>query len=316
MPVLKRALYGELPTRDREVVVSVNGFPNARSIRLHFESPNLCIRTTPRWINVGVVAPDWQHGWRDLTDDEYLGDELDLLFHFAYQYVRRGLCVAALGSIALSYKHGIEFYRCRRSNWRRYSTIPEGVDLPRLVRGKGRERSNENRSARQSRAHCWIRLINGLDPYVHRAVFLYIRAVHLIESGAFEEQVVTCLDGITSVASGFVQRVIGAKGEQQRDIAFKTLGMTASQADFLRKLYLIRCAFGGHPSFSNWWDFREIYWDEIEQALDIAQLLIRKLCDLESRHRRFDQRPASWHGWFLEHANDIWEAVGGDQLPG
>ena len=43
----------------------------------------------------------------------------------------------------------------------------------------------------------------------------------------------------------------------------------------LERLYLLRCRFTAHPSKSKWWDFYEIYEDEIESIrLSVRKLLI------------------------------------------
>src|SRR5699024_12559277 len=46
----------------------------------------------------------------------------------------------------------------------------------------------------------------------------------------------------------------------------------------LDRLYLLRCRFTAHPSKSKWWDFNEIYEDEIETIkYSIRKLLITYL---------------------------------------
>ncbi len=316
---LRKAIYDELPKRDGESLLATYTFRGIGELRLRYESQHLVVFAGGRrsGLRLAVVAPGWRNGWKEIAQDEDLGEQISWFFHFASQYVMRSYAVSALGAIALVYNQGIEVNRSSNGSWTGIEVAPSDVNLPEILRrraGWRNLRSKRSTSSKEARVHSWIRTINGLDPYVHRALFLYIRAVNLLDQG-FEEQAMTCLDCITAVASEFVRDVLGERDDQQRERTYRALHLTPDQAEMLRHLYAVRCYFGGHPSPTKWWDFRELYEQEIEQYATVSQLVIRKLCELERRHRRVDPRPTSWHAWFLKHSVMLWNAVGFDRLP-
>jgi hypothetical protein len=83
----------------------------------------------------------------------------------------------------------------------------------------------------------------------------------------------------------------------------------------LERLYILRCRFAAHPSKSKWWDFYEIYEDDIEQLkLSVRKLLIKYL-KYENKNRLIDAHPTLWSQWFIENCDIVYDAVWFHEIP-
>lgn len=45
----------------------------------------------------------WSRGWKKISKDDFVADQIDGFFHFANQYIYRGYQINILGAIALTY---------------------------------------------------------------------------------------------------------------------------------------------------------------------------------------------------------------------
>ena len=174
---------------------------------------------------------------------------------------------------------------------------------------------SKTRCSRRSRElEWWVKKLNPFDPLIHRAVFQFWRAIALWMKG-FSEEAIAALDSVTTVASEAVQLWhLCAQQPERKDVG-NCLGMSGRESAQLERLYLLRCSFGAHPSVSKWWDFHEMYEDELEEYFDLQRRLLRKLVILEAIHRRVDPEPREWSTWFVNNSEMLLDAVWFARVP-
>ncbi len=228
-------------------------------------------------------------------------------FHFAGQYVHRGRAASIIGAIAATYDKACDFrFGSLKLD---YFDVDELRNVERKSLSPTNSVSKTRRSSSRSRQFStWVNSINGLDPYIQRAVFQLWRATALLSSD-FVEEAVTALDGLTSVAALFLQDRLSIPGQTRDQLAIH-LGLGKKDASNLEQLYQLRCDFGAHPSRSKWWDFAEIYDEDIDDIRQTSKKLLWHLCKAERLHRIVEPSPATWSVWFRQNApmlfNSVW----------
>jgi hypothetical protein len=142
-------------------------------------------------------------------------------------------------------------------------------------------------------------------------VYQYLRALKLEENDHYEESV-TALDGVVAVALQFAREALG--WTSRRDETLERL-VGRGDAKLLARLYELRCAFGAHPSCGKWWDFSEIYDEELDEFPEVITRLIRSAAMLERRNRSVESNPGSWADWFEENCHTLWRSAWFDHVP-
>jgi hypothetical protein len=131
----------------------------------------------------------------------------------------------------------------------------------------------------------------------------------------FSQEAISALDGVVAVAAEAAHRWLKLPAQPSRREVGSLLLMSRQDQGNLEFLYGLRCAFGAHPAHSKWWDFDELYVDEIDQLPDVVRRLLYKLFYLEGRHRTIDPFPSSWGPWFLRNSELLLDAVWFTKLP-
>src|SRR3954471_19622879 len=106
---------------------------------------------------------------------------------------------------------------------------------------------SEGRGRRSRVLQGWIRELNCLDPFIHRMVFQYVRALFLFEDDYWEEGI-TALDGAVDVGLQFWAERLNRSGGS----AMASSLVSSVNADRLDLLNKLRNYFGAHPSLSKW----------------------------------------------------------------
>jgi hypothetical protein len=310
---LRRAIVVVLPERDGNAEVIIRPLDNSYSLSSSYESEEIWLyHATHNKLVSGVVAPAWRSGWRRISRDEDVADTISDFFHFAAQYVARSRVVNLIGAIALTHGRACEF---RYAGLQFFGIGPNTpfptVQAARLTALQTEDYAIGNAPRQNSRKQAefekWVRAINGLDPYIHRAIYQYWKATALIESH-FWEEAITALDGVTSIAAQFAQQRLGA-GSNARSSMGSLLGLSIKDREDLNHLYNLRCDFGAHPSRSKWWDFSEIYDQELDFLMGASKRLVWRLCKAEMKNRVVEPSPKVWSNWFSENALMILESV-------
>ena len=270
-------------------------------------------RNNQKQLICGVVAPPWGSGWRNISRDEYVEEMISAFFHFASQYVSRSRMTNLTGAIALTYERACDF---RYGGLQRYivgnKTPFPTIESARIMAAHIEEyvpaaNQSTDDSRKQREFITWALTINALDPYIQRAIYQYWKATALFAAN-FWEEALTALDGVTSVAAQFSQDRLGA-GINPRQSLASFLKLSSSDSKQIIRLYEIRCDFGAHPSRSKWWDFAEIYDEDLDAFKDSVKRMLWRLCKAESKNRVVESHPKSWSDWFTKNAHMILDSV-------
>lgn len=262
---------------------------------------------------MATCAPFWDRGWNSFLKDDDLYDCIGLFFHFATQYIRRGRALGAVFALDVAYGRGFDF-RGPSARWVRYmpdcphmsskAAALKELGIPSCSRYSGRARLVERLLAS----------MNGLDPFIHRALFQYLRARLLMEAD-FAEEAVLALDCACAVAKEFVETRLGVRDGSARSGLDTALGISPETQATLEHLYGLRCAFGGHPARSKWWDFAEIYESHFDTFFACVREVLWGLQKTEASNRVVDPMPSSWSDWFGDYGYVLYEAAWFARLP-
>ncbi len=309
---LDKVVSHELPKRDNEQLFQVRDFKNTAKLNLNLNHNNImCYYSNEEnALMVGVICPNWNNGWRGISNDKFVSEQIDILFHFISQYVYRSCQVNLIGAIALSTDIPTDF----RGNTLKYIY---GDNVTQEV-NKFKRYTDSSTSILNSKTLGYLKLINTLDPYVNKTVFYYVRFLELYDF-EFKEEALTAADNMVDVIFQSIKKRLRKptqSREQMGDYVYDEIKFYDSVAKYhLDRLYLLRCRFTAHPSRSKWWDFYEIYEDEIGTIkLSVRKLLIGYL-KYENENREVDATPMLWSSWFKEYCDIIYDAVWFHEVP-
>lgn len=296
LPVaVRKAVDTELPRRDDHERVTIRPFSNSAGLR------GVCqVVESQAFIGgdqiFGVVrAPDWFGGWRAAATDEYIEDALWRFFYYTSVYVARSRFLNGLAAIALTYHRGCD----SRYMEPREFVAPVGETMQaHLAAARLEAVPAPNPNRRSGLMAKWLRDLNGLDPWIHRVLFQYVRAVRLLNAGFWEDGI-NALDSVIDVASQFPRDRLRLSSPTPRDALIPFASLSTDQASQLSSLNELRDYFGAHPSQSGWWDVQDHYADFVEYALDTVKKVIAKIAEAERANRLVEPEPViSWSDWF------------------
>jgi hypothetical protein len=160
----------------------------------------------------------------------------------------------------------------------------------------------------------WMSVMNPMDPHVHRAMYQYWRASALMNADFWEESV-TALDGVVAVGAEALRQWLGLVEQPSRPEASKILGMSKRDQDRVGETYQLRCAFGAHPTPTKWWDFTELYDEELGAYPEVVRRFLHRLFEREKESRIVEPNPQDWGGWFRQHAELLADTTWFARLP-
>lgn len=309
---LDKIVSVELPKRDDEQFFQIRDFTNTLKLKLNLNYNNImCYYSEEENVlQVGIVCPNWSRGWKNISKDEFVSDQIDFLFHLISQYVYRSFQVNLIGAIALSTGIPTDF----RGNTLRYIY---GDNVAKEV-SNFKKYKDRVPSILNHKTLGYLRLINALDPYVNKAVFYYVRSLSLYDYN-FTEEALTAADNMVDVIFQSIKKRLKKptqRREQMNDYVYGEIKFYNNDAKYyLDRLYLLRCRFTAHPSKSKWWDFDEIYEDEIETIIISVRKLLITYLKYENDNREVDATPMLWSSWFKEHCDTIYDAVWFHEIP-
>jgi hypothetical protein len=301
-----------LPMRDAEYCFQVRDFSNTSSLNIGLIFQNIMCHYSTREdkLITGVICPNWNKGWRNISNDNFVCEQISLLFHFISQYINRSYQVNLVGAIALATGRPTDFRGTMLSSI--YGErASQKIDF-------FKKRITEKNSDLSMKTFNYLKLINSLDPYVNKVIFYYIRFLEL-DSSMFTEESLTSADNMVDTIFQSIKILKGIPTKERKEMCnyvYKEIELY-NQSDIinLERLYLLRCGFTAHPAKSKWWDFYEIYEDDIDKIkLSVRKILILYL-KYEGKNRQIESHPTSWSNWFREYCDIIYNVVWFHNVP-
>lgn len=315
VPLLKsaldRAVKNELPKRDDQMSFQIRDYTNSSMLRVSYDSPYLMCKysSEKNCLLVGTLAPSWMSGWKSISKDTFISEQIDSFFYLANQYVYRGYQINLMGAIALTYGMYCDF---------RGSSIKK-LKLPYCISDyiEFREGIKMTKADCNGTLEYYLELTNSFDPFVNKALWYYVRTLALIEEG-YDEEAITAADNAIDVVFQAIKknrRLSTMSREKMHSIISDEIQLSEDILKQLKNLYQLRCSFSAHPARSNWWDFSEIYEEEIELIMNAIKTTIIKFLTYESNNRKIEKTPSCWSEWFLDNCETIYDAVWFNKLP-
>lgn len=308
---LNKALEEELPLRDKLALIIIRDFANSHNLKINVKRLKLACRydKKEKTLLIGTVGPAWNRGWNGISGDKVVSDQINRFFYFANQYIHRSMQINLIGAIALTFNLDCDF----KGHTIHEIIFPYGISkyeefwgsVPMPV------------SQRNHRLIKYLDLINSLDPYVNKAIYYFTRALSLRRDG-FHEEAITALDNMVDTIFQSIKERLQLPTMQRKDMScyvMDQLHVSNGVLKSLTDLYQLRCSFSAHPAHSNWWDFYEIYDQDIEAIMSTAKLFLIKYFLYEKQHRIIDNNPEKWSQWFYNHCDTVLDAVWFHHLP-
>lgn len=316
VPIIKKALDNIityiLPQRDHEYIFQVRDFTNTSSVNINLNYNNImCYYSNKKKVLMtGVICPNWGRGWSKISRDPFVTDQISYLFHFISQYIYRSYQVNLIGAIALSTGIPTDFRGCTLN-----------YTYGKFTESKIKEFKSyviDDKSELSFKTIGYLKLINALDPFVNKSIYYYKRSLELLNSNFTEEALTACDNMVDVIFQSIKTRLHTATQarEEMCKYVYKEIGFyDETDKNNLERLYLLRCRFTAHPSKTKWWDFDEIYEDDIEQIrLSVRKLLIAYL-KYENNKRQIEAYPILWSQWFIKYCDIIYDAVWLHDIP-
>lgn len=307
---LKHIAEEILPSRDEQRLFQVRSFTNSKDMKFNLIYRNLwCTSDKDKGLLVGTLAPNWNNGWKGVSKDEIVADQIDLFFHFANQYITRSYQINLIGSIAFTYNRYCDF----RGDFLSQCKLPFLID----EFEKFRDNIKPQFCKKIEIIKHHLNIINALDPYVNKAIYYYVKSIDLYDKDFYEEAITNLDNSIDVVTQFFKERLrLATMGRQDMlNILDNQIGLGRKVLTDLEKLYLLRCQFASHPALSKWWDFGEIYDDYFQRLFESVKFSLIKMFEYEANNRLITQNPEKWSDWFKENADKVYSSIWFDKLP-
>ena len=309
---LDKIITQELPQRDSDFLFLVRDMKNSTDLNLSIEYKNvMCFYSEEeKALMSGVVCPNWRNGWRGISKDSFVADQIGDLFHFISQYIYRSYQVNLIGAIALSTGRPTDF----RGRTLSCSYGSQATEKSADFGNKAKEKSSEL----SLKTSGYLRLINALDPFVNKSIFYYVKSLDLNEHDFIEDSLAAADNMIDVIFQSIKTRM--NKPTQDRkgmcDYVYKEIGFYDQRNKHnLERLYLLRCAFTAHPTRSKWWDFYEIYEEDIDQIIKSVRSFLISYLKYENKNRLIEVHPLKWSQWFMDNCDAVYDAVWFHDLP-
>ena len=308
---LDRVVAHELPSRDDKRIFQIRDFTNSKGIQINIYAGNLLCSysNNKNQLLVGTLGPHWRRGWREVSRDPFVAEQIGYFFYFASQYIFRSSQINLIGAIALTYGRCCDF---------RGSTLNEVIlpDCETVYNEFFKNIPNTITNRNKIVLH-YLKIINALDPFVNKAIYYYVRALKLTELG-FDEDSVICADNMVDTIFQAIKQRLGLPTMQRKDmneIVEREILISKTTIKELDNLYQLRCHFSAHPAQPKWWDFSEIYDEDINNIMGSVKTILVKFCFYERSHCEIQPGPDKWSEWFMQYSDILFDAVWFHRLP-
>ena len=309
---LDKAVLTELPLRDSQFTWQSRDYVGNRNIKININTSYIFVGKAQgsNQFLVAVKSPLWNRGWKKISKDAQIANEIDYMFFFITQYIQRSLHINVIGAIAFALNETLDFRYSSQvieteASYFRYNGFDKNPKFPNLTT----EEQKINQAIRG-----YLSIINSLDPSVNRAMFYFLRSMELSDKDFLEESL-TALDNTVHVILQFF-KIHNWEREKAFQKVLKIFKIGDSDVfENLKKLYELRCGFTAHPAQAKWWDFGEIYFDTIEDIRFSVRKLLISFLKFENLNRTVEAEPEFWSQWFCKNAERIYDITWFHKLP-
>ena len=268
------------------------------------------------FLAITTIVPGWESGWRSVFEDNDVYNILSWFLHYARQYIHRSNVARFLmitweehskilhpfGSLSMTQSYGPL----------RQMISPEDA-LEKAMQCILSERNDDRPPGSVPlSASKWVHR-NTLDPFLHQAIFHFLRGQDL-RGHEFNIEAVVAFDcAIQSVAKFLLKRDI--HGKNPRRWICEAFNLPKESVELAEYIYFIRNNFGAHAGGWRWWDSGEML--ETQRMDDIALFvhqLLSKAADSEIQMRLIEPAPTDWSEWFFQNFELLWDTVWFEQL--
>jgi len=302
----------ELPRRASWFEVLTVSLDDSASLLIHFETNQFNAFSCGKCLAVSTIVPGWNFGWGRIFNDDEVHQILSWFLHYARQYIHRSY-VARVLMVAWE-EHGKVLHPFgSKAIYKRYGPIAP-MRAPEEVLGTARadalkEWGDIASSSRTVETNSlWVGR-NTLDPYLHQAVFHFLRGQSL-KIQDFETEAVVAFDCVLQSVSAFIRARRGLSADLSRGNVCEQLGLPARSAEVVEYMYFIRNNFGAHAGGWRWWDQNELFDDiKLDEIALLTEKVLTAAADLEPKVRGIDPLPREWGLWLFENFDMLWNVV-------
>jgi hypothetical protein len=282
----------------------------------HASTANYQVFPTAKGLTVSTVVPGWNFGWGRILPNEEVYQILSWFLHYARQYIHRSHVAAVLMVV-----------------WEQFNVVLHPFGSEGIYERYGPiwpMTSNETalQTAKQSAINAWGAhsagdgtefsspwlMRNTLDPYIHQAVFHYLRAQKLLTADFATEAVVAFDCAIQSIGS-FLRIRHHLPGDISRREICERFNLSHEYVALANHAYFLRNNFGAHAGGWRWWDQHELFEDDtLSEIANLASAILSNAADQEPKMRAIDPSPSQWPTWLFENFDMLWDTVWFDKI--
>jgi hypothetical protein len=241
------AVAKELPERADWFEVITVALDDSSGLNISANTKRFRAFQCSKCLAVSTIVPSWARGWSKIFKDEEVYQILSWFLHYARQYIHRSY-VASVLMIVWDEKQKVlhPFGSTMMSNY-------YGPFLPWISANDAFDLAETN-AIKQLGACNGIDTVasssgwsqrNTLDPFLHQAVFHFLRGQNL-KSSEFAMESVVAFDCAMQSIIGFVRARFYLPSEPTRPDALQRLGLPVDLSRSAEYLYFLRNNFGAH----------------------------------------------------------------------
>jgi hypothetical protein len=306
------AIAREFPKRADWCDVYTVGLDGGGGLPIRIDGQRHRVFRCARCLAVSSVLPGWDHGWHNVLKEHNVYEILVSFLRYVAQYIHRSDVASVLmiaweecgevlhpfGSQALAQFYGPMIPMV---------SVDHVLDTSKLCALE--EWGDVNNPAKdEPTVSAWIRR-NTLDPFIHQAIFHYLRAQELTRNG-FEIEAIVAFDCVLQSVSTFLRTRLHLTAGLTRGQVCEQLQLSPESAELADYVYFLRNNFGAHAGGWRWWDQCELLDEEV--VSDIARLAgsaLSSAADAEPTVRSLERFPSNWGDWFFENFETLWDTL-------
>jgi hypothetical protein len=306
------AMLTELPRRAGWSEAMTSALGNSGKLKLICSGARFQTIPCSDCLAFTTVVPGWGFGWHSIFEDQ---EVYAILADFPW-YARRYIYHSDLAKVLIvaweTERRVLHPFGDQGMSQRHGAVTPSVSVATALEQAACVVRQEWGPPPRQSRAKTtvsvWLNR-NTLDPFIHEAIFHFLRAQTLVKHQFIIEAIVA-FDCVMETLRKFLTQGSGSLTDKDRAWVCQELGLNPKQGKLANHVYFLRNEFGAHAGGWMWWDQDDFMDDElIDQISDLVFTALNAGADAEPSKRRVDPEPADWAGWFTDNFEVLWKAI-------